>query len=160
MKAEQQRTPDHANVIALPPLIYGGVLLLAALLHWQYPLSLGERGTWHWLAGAVLMTAGLFLALWGKHTLDRAGTCVHPGGSTRTIVSSGPFRFSRNPLYLALTGIYLGLALLLNNVWALLLLPLLLWLMHSGVIRREERYLERKFGEEYRRYLREVRRYL
>ncbi|GAA5524270.1 hypothetical protein Maes01_00825 [Microbulbifer aestuariivivens] len=160
MKADKQRMPDHANVIALPPLIYGGFLLLAAGLHWQLPLGLGERSSWHWVAGAVLISAGAVLALWGKITLDRAGTCVHPGGSTRAIVSDGPFRFSRNPLYVALTLIYLGLALLLSNAWALLLLPLLLWLIHTGVVRREERYLERKFGEEYRRYLRQVRRYL
>lgn len=159
MKTECMRTPDHAQVIALPPLIYAGFLVLAAVLEWFYPLSMGARSSWHWAIAAMLLTSGVVLALWGKITLDRAGTCVHPAGSTRTIVSSGPYRFSRNPLYLALTLMYLGLTLIINTFWALVLLPLLLWLVHSGVVRREERYLERKFGEEYRRYLRQVRRY-
>ncbi|WP_237067983.1 methyltransferase family protein [Microbulbifer guangxiensis] len=160
MKTDTTRTPDHAQVIALPPLIYAAFVLLAVGLQWLYPLSMGSRSTWQWTIGAILLTAGALLALWGKLTLDRAKTCVHPGGSTRTIVTTGPYRLSRNPLYLALTLIYLGVTALLNTAWPLILSPLLLWLMHAGVVRREERYLERKFGEEYRRYLRQVRRYL
>jgi protein-S-isoprenylcysteine O-methyltransferase Ste14 len=73
---------------------------------------------------------------------------------------SGPFRFSRNPLYLALTLLYLGLTLALNTWWGIVLLVPVLIIMHWGVILREERYLEQKFGESYRQYRSKVRRYL
>ena len=72
----------------------------------------------------------------------------------------GPFRFSRNPLYLSLTGLYLGLAMLINTAWPPLLLPVLLAFLHWGVIRREERYLEVKFGSTYLNYKARVRRWL
>jgi protein-S-isoprenylcysteine O-methyltransferase Ste14 len=75
-------------------------------------------------------------------------------------VATGPFRFSRNPLYVALTLIYVGLALLTNALWVLVLIVPVLLLMHYGVVRREERYLEAKFGDAYRAYRSSVRRYL
>jgi len=75
-------------------------------------------------------------------------------------VVTGPFRLSRNPLYLALTLMYVGLALLANALWVLVLLMPLLFMVHFGVVRREERYLERKFGDAYRAYRSRVRRYL
>ena len=89
-----------------------------------------------------------------------AGTNIRPNLPAKAIVTSGPFRFSRNPLYCSLTLLYLGLSAFLNTWWSLILLVPLLLVMHVGVVRREERYLERKFGEEYRRYRSSVRRYL
>jgi len=79
---------------------------------------------------------------------------------TTAIVTSGPFRFSRNPLYLALTLLYFGLSVAVNSWWGIVVLVPLLIIMHRGVVLREERYLERKFGETYRRYRSKVRRYL
>ena len=89
-----------------------------------------------------------------------AETNINPFKPTTSIVSTGPFRFTRNPLYLAMTLIYLGLTLVANTGWCFpLLIPVLL-LIHFGVVAREERYLERKFGESYREYRLRVRRYL
>ena len=89
-----------------------------------------------------------------------AETNINPFKPTMSIVSSGPFRFTRNPLYLALTLIYAGLTLVLNTWWCVVLLAPVLLLIHFGVVAREERYLERKFGGSYRQYRARVRRYL
>ena len=76
------------------------------------------------------------------------------------MVTDGPYRYSRNPLYLRVTLLYLGFAFLVNDVWLLAVLPLVLIVLYVGVIRREERYLEAKFGDEYRAYKATVRRWL
>jgi len=76
------------------------------------------------------------------------------------VVTSGPYRFSRNPLYIGLAIVYLGLTLTFDAWWGIVLLALVLIVMHLGVIQREERYLERKFGDGYRQYRSAVRRYL
>ena len=93
---------------------------------------------------------------------DRAGH--RPDGlgrrSVLAIIQSGPFRISRNPVYLADTLCYVGVAILLNTAWPLLFLPVVLLVMHRGVILREERYLEQKFGDEYNSYKMRVRRWL
>ncbi|MGH8488876.1 MAG: methyltransferase family protein [Gammaproteobacteria bacterium] len=103
---------------------------------------------------------GVLIAAFALSALHRARTPVNPYAPTTALVTGGPFRFSRNPLYLALTVIYLGAAGLLNSLWPVLLLPGLLWFMHWGVIIREERYLERKFGPAYQEYKARVRRWL
>jgi protein-S-isoprenylcysteine O-methyltransferase Ste14 len=79
---------------------------------------------------------------------------------TTALVAAGPFRFSRNPLYVALTLVYVALALLTNALWVLVLIVPVLFVTHYGVVRREERYLEAKFGDAYRAYRSRVRRYL
>jgi protein-S-isoprenylcysteine O-methyltransferase Ste14 len=90
----------------------------------------------------------------------RAGTNVIPSKPSLVIVTNGPFRFTRNPLYLAATTAYLGLTLLFNTVWPLLLFAPLLLTVYWGIIRREERYLEAKFGDVYLAYKAKVRRWI
>ena len=92
--------------------------------------------------------------------MHAAGTNVNPGRPTTAIVTSGPFRFSRNPLYLSLTLLYFGLILAFNTWRGIILLVPLLIIMHFGVVLREERYLEQKFGDEYRDYKARVARYV
>ena len=92
--------------------------------------------------------------------MRRAQTPVDPYSPSTAIVVEGPYRYTRNPLYLALTLFYLALASIVNSVWPLLLLPLVLLVIQRGVIAREERYLEQKFGEQYLRYKSRVRRWL
>jgi Phospholipid methyltransferase len=102
------------------------------------------------------------------HCPDRGRTPRVAGGGdkhqpfkpTMSIVTPGPFRFTRNPLYLGVTLIYCGLALVSNTWWCFVLLVPVLLLIHLGVVTREERYLERKFGDSYRQYRARVRRYL
>ena len=92
--------------------------------------------------------------------MQAAGTNIDPSLPTTAIVQSSPFGYSRNPLYCALTLLYLGLTLAFNTWWGIVVLVPLLIVMHRGVVLREERYLEQKFGETYRQYRSKVRRYL
>jgi protein-S-isoprenylcysteine O-methyltransferase Ste14 len=100
------------------------------------------------------------LAGWFIMSMRRAGTPVDPREAPTALVTEGPFRFSRNPGYLGLGLTYVGLSLLVEARWPLLLLPFVLIIIDRGVISQEERYLERRFGSEYRTYRQRVRRWL
>ena len=89
-----------------------------------------------------------------------AGTPISPEEPVSNLVTGGPFRYTRNPGYLSMAMIYAGLACLANALWAILLLPATLLVIQHGVIEREERYLKRKFGEEYLRYKARVQRWI
>jgi len=150
---------DSPNVVVLPPLLYGIGLAAGFLLQWLAPHAIVSSSARYW-AGGVMLALGVFLALWGRRVMEQAGTNVNPTQPTTALVVTGPFRFSRNPLYVALTLAYVALALLADALWVLVLLLPVLLVLHYGVIRREERYLEAKFGEAYRQYRSRVRRYL
>ena len=90
----------------------------------------------------------------------RAGTSPDPGQPTKKIVAEGPFRFTRNPIYVSFTLTYLGITMSVNALWSVLFLPVGLLIVRHGVIAREERYLERKFGPEYLQYKARVRRWI
>jgi len=154
-----QRNKDCANVIIFPPLLFGGTLIAGLLSHCAWPLPLSHWPLSRWIGGGFAIISGL-LAKWGESTLRRAGTHVRPDRPTTALVQDGPFRFTRNPLYLSLTLLYLGVSLMFNARMPLLLLPPLLLVAHFGIVRREERYLESKFGEQYRKYRKRVRRWV
>ena len=150
---------DNPGVIVLPPFLYLGVFLAALVAHWFVRLPMFTTFVALPL-GLCLSAAAIVIARWGRRTMTAAGTNVRPTQPATTIVTSGPFRFSRNPLYVALTLLYLGLTTVVNTWWGLLLLAPLLLVMHTGVVLREERYLDKKFGESYRVYRSKVRRYV
>ena len=100
------------------------------------------------------------LAVWFARTMHSADTTLRIDKPVSSLVQNGPFRYSRNPGYLSLTMLYAGIAILRNALWAILLLPLVLYVIQREVIEREERYLERTFGEEYLAYKRRVRRWV
>src|SRR5262249_53893095 len=112
-----------------------------------------------WLGG-VLILAAVVLGTIARNTFARAGTNVNPYQPATCLVTQGPFRFSRNPMYVAMTALFLGGTLALRNGWMLILLPVLMILMHVAVVLREERYLGRKFGADSAAYCSRVRRYL
>jgi protein-S-isoprenylcysteine O-methyltransferase Ste14 len=151
--------PDKSGVIALPPLLYAGAFLVALVLRWLMPLPIA-RWAIALPSGVLLSVVAVAIARWGRRTMQAAGTNINPGLPATTVVMSGPFRYSRNPLYIALTLLYLGLTLAVNTWWGIIALVPLLITMHVGVVLREERYLERKFGDEYRDYRSRVRRYV
>lgn len=133
--------------------------MLVFLCRWFWPMPIFASGALFW-PGLALVVVAFALMLWGRRTLTSAGTNVDPKRPTTAIVTSGPYRFTRNPLYLGLALAYLGITLAVNTWWGIVVLAPLLLIMHAGVVRREERYLENKFGESYRQYRARVRRYL
>jgi protein-S-isoprenylcysteine O-methyltransferase Ste14 len=150
---------DNPGVVAPPPLIYGAAFLVVLLVQWVWPMPISSQTGARW-SGLACVVLGVGTAIWGRRTMQAAGTNINPTRPATTIVTSGPFRFSRNPLYLALTLIYLGLTLAFNTWWGIVVLIPLLLTMHRAVVLREERYLEQKFGEGYRQYRSKVRRYI
>ena len=152
---------DHAGVFIPPPLLYVIPLLVAASLHSRRPWPITD-GYAMALApvGIFAIVTGMAIGLASVYGFRKADTTILPAGRpTTAIVQRGPYRFTRNPMYVAMSCAYVGLSLLLNNTWALLLLPFVLFVVDRLVIRREERYLTAKFGEPYREYCRRVRRW-
>ncbi len=136
-------------------------LLLSEALQHFYPLSFAGRDqSWRWIVSAVLATASLALAAAAIVGMRHVRTPVEPWKPTRSIVSSGAYAVSRNPIYVAFLGLQLAYAWGRPNAWGLVLLPLSIGLLYWGVISREERYLTRRFGDEYLAYTRRVRRWL
>ena len=150
---------DHPGVMVRPPLLYAAALGIALALRWWRPLPIGTPTATLW-SGIVFLGLGLGFIVWGRTTLLAAGTAIDPKRRTTVLVTRGPFRLSRNPLYVALTGVFLGLTLMVDTWWGVGALAPLLVVMHYGVVLREESYLEAKFGDAYRNYRINVRRYL
>jgi len=150
---------DKAGVVAPPPLIYLGVLVFGLLLNKRFPIAFLPHGVARSL-GWSLLSAGALLIGWFEWAMRHAGTPANPYKPVSNIVTEGPFHYTRNPAYLSMTMIYTGIAALANALWAMLLLPVALLVIQRGVIEREERYLERTFGEEYLRYKAQVRRWI
>lgn len=152
---------DTPGVIAPPPLLFLGTLAVGAAL--DFGLLRVPTGLPGWLrlgAGAALAAAAAGLGAAALGRFRRAGTAVEPWRPSTALVTDGVYRFTRNPIYLAMALLYVASALAMDSAVALVLLPPLLALVQIGVISREERYLERKFGDEYRRYRSSVRRWM
>jgi protein-S-isoprenylcysteine O-methyltransferase Ste14 len=150
---------DAPGVIAPPPLIYLAGLGIGFGLDALLP-SASLPGSLAWSLGSVLLLGGLALAVSFVRAFRRAGTPVNPGESATTLVTRGPYRLTRNPGYLGMTLAYAGIAVMSGALWALVALVPTLLLIDRGVIRREERHLERRFGEQYIRYRTRTRRWI
>ena len=150
---------DNPGVIAPPPLIYLGGLAIGFALEALLPGGPLPDAV-RWIGGGLALLAGLALQTFFITAFSRVGTAVEPWKPTTAIVTSGPYRLTRNPAYVGMALIYVGIAVLADAPWALVPLPVVLALVDRGVIAREERYLERKFGEEYLGYKRRVRRWV
>ena len=158
---EPEAGPPHPGVRFPPPFLFAGGWLAGWLLDRSYPLPLladapAELGS----AALLLCVAGVALVAWGMLTFLGARTSVIPDRPARRLVASGPYRFTRNPMYVGLTTLYVGLTLLARSWWPLVFLPVVMALLGALVIRREERYLASAFGAEYEAYRRRVRRWL
>ncbi|MEW5940258.1 MAG: isoprenylcysteine carboxylmethyltransferase family protein, partial [Chloroflexota bacterium] len=150
---------DHADVKIHPPVLTLTFVIAAFLLNWLIPFPVALPHILKSL-GVVLVLAGLTLAFLAVREFGRAHTTLDPHGSVKVIVSSGPYRFSRNPIYLGFVCALIGLPLALGTYWGAMLSPLLALGLNALVIRREEAYLEKKFGEAYARYKSRVRRWV
>ena len=151
---------DTAGVLAPPPILFAIGFGLAMLLHWLHPLAIGPHSIRMEWAGTILIDISGLLALWATVYMVKARTRINPLRPTTALVIAGPYRFSRNPMSVSLVVLFVGLALRLDTLWPLLLLLPLLIVYHYGVVQREERYLERKFGDTYRNYRSAVRRWI
>lgn len=155
-------TPDTPGVIAPPPLIALAAILIGLALDWLLPayvlavlLSLTARI----VIGVPLIVAGCALAVAARNTFVRSGTNVNPYQPVLVLVTGGVFAQIRNPMYVGLILISAGIGIASASDWTMVMTVLLALTLHFGVILREERLLEGKFGEAYRRYKKRVPRY-
>jgi protein-S-isoprenylcysteine O-methyltransferase Ste14 len=153
--------PDNAGVIAPPPLIFVGVLAIALAIDWliggpRLGLSFGSR----MLIATILLIPGGALLFAAGARFNAAKTNIPPWKPSTALVTGGVYRYTRNPMYLGMALVYIALSLFADSAVALAGLPVALLVMQYWVILREERYMEAKFGEAYRRYTQQVRRWL
>jgi protein-S-isoprenylcysteine O-methyltransferase Ste14 len=151
---------DNARVLFPPPLLYVVAFLLGQRLQASFPLPLLLPKTLRTFLGGALLGSGITTGALAVREMRSAGTNIQPQQPTTALVVEGPYRFTRNPIYLSMTLVYGGLTLLTNVLWPLLLLPLALQILKRGVIKREEQYLEHKFGAQYQSYKESVPRWL
>jgi protein-S-isoprenylcysteine O-methyltransferase Ste14 len=150
---------NNAGVLAPPPLIFAVPLLLGLLLKRRFPVPFLPRGAARAL-GLPLLGGGALLMGWFFRTMRSAETPIDPREPVSRIVTGGPFRYTRNPAYRGMAMIFAGVSCLANALSAMMLLPVALLTIQRGVIEREERYLEREFGEEYLRFKAQTRRWV
>ena len=157
----QSKQRDAAGIIAPPPALYIAGLALGLLLHQFHPLPIaaGANAIRQGIA-SILIAIGLTLSIAVMRWFSAANTPVTPRLATRQLVVTGPYRYSRNPDYVGQTLAYLGITIAADSWWPVILLPAVLLMIQFGVVRREEAYLEAKFGDAYRGYKKQVRRWL
>lgn len=157
-----RHTDDSAGVIAPPPLLALAAILLGLLLDWLMPayvlvllLSRSSRIA----IGLLLLCAGAILVVRANLAFRSAGTHPEPWKPSVVLVTADVFGWLRNPMYVGGTLLLFGLAMLLASDWMLVMIIVFIFVLHFGVVRREERYLEFKFGDTYRQYRNRVPRY-
>jgi protein-S-isoprenylcysteine O-methyltransferase Ste14 len=152
--------PDHADVRVLPPLLFLGSILAGLLLGWVLSLGFRAGGAGRVALGVAGIAAGVGAMAWTLVWMRRTHQDPDPRKPTPELILGGPFRWSRNPIYVGMALVQAGIGLALGNAWILLLLPPTLAILQRAVIVREEAYLERKFGDAYGRYRASVRRWI
>ncbi|HAA26954.1 MAG TPA: isoprenylcysteine carboxylmethyltransferase family protein [Cyanobacteria bacterium UBA8553] len=159
-KAETDMVPEVANHgIMRPPLIYLSAIVLGLLLHFAWSIRLVSRAVSVPLGGTLVLVA-VALFFYAVRTFQTAGTPVPGNRPTTAIVHAGPYRCSRNPIYLSFSLLQLGVAFWVNSLWLLVTLIPAVALMSFVVIPREEQYLETRFPSDYLPYKASVRRWL
>jgi protein-S-isoprenylcysteine O-methyltransferase Ste14 len=155
-------TIEAADVAIKPPFLFLGGLALGCLLSLVVPLGpgLGQANALALVVGLTFVLLGIALAALAVRRFRLAGTSVVPGEPSTSLVVVGPYAFTRNPIYIGFVLAYFGLAIMLTSLWVLLLLIPILAILQRGVVEREEAYLERQFGDAYRKYQARVPRWL
>jgi protein-S-isoprenylcysteine O-methyltransferase Ste14 len=144
-------TVDRPNVVVPPPIAWALAIVVGLGLGWLYPLP---------FVPPSIPPLGVALAIWAIVTIRRAGTHFDIRKPTTAIVENGPYRATRNPIYLGMFLGQTGIAIGFDNLWVLAMLAPFYFVIRDGVVAREEAYLERKFGAVYRGYKSRVRRWL
>ncbi|WP_043232867.1 isoprenylcysteine carboxylmethyltransferase family protein [Bosea sp. LC85] len=151
---------DTSGAVIRPPIAWALAVLVGLALDWLYPLRFLALEMPAGALGGILFLAGLALLVWAATSFRRAGTQIPTTQPTTAIVDQGPYRFTRNPIYLGMFFGLIGLAVAVNSLWLLVLLLPFYVVIRYGVVAREEAYLDRKFGEVYRAYRARVGRWL
>jgi protein-S-isoprenylcysteine O-methyltransferase Ste14 len=160
---KNHREKDGAAVRIIPPLVPLLTILAGIGLNRLWPLDMTSAlpAPWrYWIGGILVSAAVLLLGAWPVVLFRRSGQSEIPWTPTTSIVEHGPYRHTRNPMYLMMVCVCLGVAVIVANFWILLLTPLCALLLHRLAILPEEEYLERKFGPDYLEYKSRVRRWL
>lgn len=150
---------DHANVKAHPPILMLLHIIAAFLLNWLVPLPVAFPQILRTL-GVILVLTGLTFAFTAVRQFTAARTTLDPHGSVAAVVTTGPYRFSRNPIYFGFVCTLVGLPLAMGTYWGIIFSPVFVLLMNQLVIQHEEAYLEEKFKDQYTGYKSRVRRWL
>jgi protein-S-isoprenylcysteine O-methyltransferase Ste14 len=153
-------TADTAQVIIRPPLAWGLAVIAGIALDWLVPLPFLPADLPAGWLGAMVFVLAVALFAWAIVTITTAGSNVPTNRPTTTIVEAGPYRFTRNPIYVGMFLGLIGLAIAFDNLWLVMMLVPFALVIRYGVVAREEAYLERKFGDVYRGYRSRVRRWL
>jgi protein-S-isoprenylcysteine O-methyltransferase Ste14 len=151
----------HAGVNFPPPFVYVAGILVGWLLNrrWRLPLTGGSSSVREALA-VLLMVTWLVVSVGAFAAFRRHRTTIIPNRPASAVVTDGPYRYTRNPMYVSLVALYLALALLMNTWWPIVLLPVVILVIDRTVIAREERYLSSAFPNEYGPYRARVRRWV
>jgi protein-S-isoprenylcysteine O-methyltransferase Ste14 len=152
--------PDSSNAIIRPPIAWALSFAVGLTLDWLYPAPFVPPNVPHSWVGAAVFAMAFGLAIWAIATIRRAGTQVETNRPTTAIVTSGPFRLTRNPIYVGMFLGLVGLAIGFDSLWILGMLVPLFLVIRYGVVAREEDYLARKFAGVYLDYKSRVRRWL
>lgn len=160
-KEQEQEAPaiDNPGVIALPPLIFIAFLALGVLVHKLFPLHF-IQGPLRNIVGVIFLAYAVLVASLAIWQMRKAGTNIDVRKPSTKIVSDGIYRYNRNPMYLSMVLLLISISVLISNIWILLLIPVFIIVIQKGVIEREERYLEGKFGTEYTSYKKSTRRWI
>lgn len=151
---------DVPNVVIHPPIALGMAIMFAFAADWVYPLPFVAPGIAHIELGLIVIVGAFLLVRWAVQTFRRAKTNLLTNQATLAIVSTGPFAYSRNPIYVgALMGL-IGFAIAADSLWFLVALVVIFLVLQFGVVAREEAYLTRKFGQTYIDYKAKVRPWL
>ena len=154
-----KQNTDHAQVMVPPPLVFLGYLIGALILNWIVPFP----APWTFvlrLVGGLAIIGGILFVGSAFLQMRKSNTPVDPREPVTAFVTSGPYRFTRNPIYLGFFLIYLGFTLLAGTLWGLIASPFLIWTITQAVIHAEEIYLTEKFGEQYKQYRSRVRQWI
>ena len=143
----------------LPPVYFLFSLFFMFALHWLLPIVRILHGPAR-LLGALLVLAGISMAMWSRMLFTKADTTIKPFQESSALVIQGPFRFTRNPMYVSMILVLIGTALLLGSLSPWFVVPVLAFILDRRFIRVEERMLEHTFGESYRSYQSRVRRWI
>jgi len=155
-----KKSEDHADIVARPPVIYLVPLIAGYFLNKWINLKILSDDFILNVIGWILIVSGVLIILWTIYFFTKEKEDVRLEKPTNKIIIKGPFRFSRNPIYLSFNLGYIGISFISNNLWLIIFLPIAFIVLYYWVVLREEEYLEKKFGKKYQLYKKKVRRWI